>query len=172
MTDIKEYTRPIISFLKKLQGDDLYITGQCLLKPIPFDTAFIHSHNSLRPIFLLKPNGTSEHLIFIPDGKVKDLGGEKHIGKHNPLSIQFFNTVPLMYILRVSDLSQERVSEILRSPYEIKDGICNTYPETSELRKEISDKGFIQPCVIRANFTATFHHENSPAGMFTLTIKD
>ena len=170
MSETKIYTRPIIQHLNKIKGDDLFISGQCLLSPLNFSMFFIEGgNNRYRPIFLLKPDKDNEKLILIMDGDLKGLSSKRYLSQDKK-TICFNNTLPLMYIFKTNIFKTETLREILRG-YEVDESIYNQgLKKENEVCEKILEVGFIQPSVIEAIFTATFEHEKSKAGRFTLTL--
>ncbi|GEM_PF-2172115 len=161
MQETETYTRPIITFLKNLKGDDLFITGDCLLSPSTFKMFFIANHLSLRPVFILSPKNSKEKLILVSEGDIQHFGNKKYMSQYG-LSVHFHNTLPCMYILRMNEWNNEIV---WRLGTELREW------ESCELERKVTEKGLIQSTVIHVDFTATFQHENAKAGTFTLGIR-
>jgi hypothetical protein len=163
--------RPIIDHLKQIKGNDLYISGQCLLSPLRFGQFFIEDNRSYhRPIFSLQPEKSKEKLILIMGGDIRELGKEGWLSQDRK-TVCFGNTRPSMYIFKANDFDQKTLDTILNGFCLIdfireRPGTGNKY----ELCRQSADIGLIQPSVINVIFTATFDCDNSRAGRFTLVV--
>lgn len=162
---IKE--REIITHLRGLVGDRLYISGNCVLHPFPMKKIF-EPKRERRPIFELRPDGGEKTLILIPDGRWTDvLEKLKEQVSSDNKSMRMCNVFPVMYILDKSQFSDNEFKQIL--------GLDFTDPERFILNDKalvgkINDLGLIQSTVIRLDFTTWFPSEYSRTGRFTILL--
>lgn len=171
----KKDIREIYTFLKKLQGKDLYISGQCLLPQLNFEYFFLGKENrTTRPVFLLKPEKSNVTLILILGGDVKDFADGQHLSQDKKTILYTeMNNGSSMYIFKADDFDADSLWKIIACGATDK-GIIDRAHEVgvyrNELCKRIVDVGLILTCELHVTFAATFDHEQSNVGRFTLAI--
>lgn len=169
--ETKEYTRPVITFLEKLRGNDLFISGKCFIPNGRFSQYFLANKKLgkfdkpfLKPIFVLQPEKTQEKFILLPwCDDVESL--RRNVGI-NSFSVFFHNTHPIMYIVKISDLTKKEIFEIERLQFE-EDWLNNSCGETiHNLKERVQELGLMQSTVVRVDFTAFFKNKEDSIGEF------
>ncbi len=174
--ETKEYTRPTITSLEKLRGNDLFISGKCLIPNGRFSQYFLsieqlgkHDKPFLKPIFVLQPEKSQEKFILLPwCDDIESL--RRNVGT-NPFSVFLHNTHSIMYIVKISDLTKKEISEIEGLQFE-EDWLNNTCGETfHNLKQKIQELGLMQSTVVRVDFTAFFKNKEDSIGEFRLLFE-
>ena len=164
--------REIITHLKSIKGNDLYISGNCALAEQSFSYFFLQEKaniSSLRPIFLLRPNKSNVTLILIFDGKIEQFSDKKSV-KHDGKTLLFYVGAGAFqtFLFKSTDFHYEDLRKIIQQR-ETDEGIYGRAEENS-ICKKIVEIGFIQPSVLNGIFTVDYAHCDSRVGKFTLSF--
>ncbi len=170
-------TEPIADFLKKTNGDDLFISGKCKLIALNYKHYFIDLNiNGYRPIFLLQPDNSKEKLVLIIDGDKTDYPDNFQSKDKKTVLFSAGGLFPdkktFMFILREKDDKTNNIDLIKNHLlHALSFGIYRQgQNKENKLCEHIFNTGFIQDPNTSVIFTATFDHEESIIGEFTLTI--
>lgn len=183
MFTTKKSVKQIVDHLKEIQGNDLYIAGKCRLNPhvFRFEDFFIKENPQMRLMMLLKPDNSDVNLILIVDGR--RINGGKNWLSRDEKTVCFGNGPLNMFILRTDKLSYDNFNQILSNSSISNKMILPSIIEktgrdqfytgkgSNPLCDVIIKDGYIPIGVGKIEFTATFEHEKTAVGRFTLMVE-